>query len=69
MSVFGAAALVTEASPKPQLPRRVARGNSPRHPGSGSSFLHVFAAWRHLNRREIFCHLKKYAQSDKKYGS
>ena len=48
MSVFGAAALVTEASPKPQLPRRVARGSSPRHPGSGSSFLHVPADRRRL---------------------
>ena len=51
MSVFEAAALVTEASPEPQLPRRVARGSSPRHTGSGSSFLHVTAVRRRFDRR------------------
>ena len=51
MSVFGAAALVTEASPKPQLPGRVARGSSPRHSGSGSSFLHAPADRRRSGGR------------------
>ena len=68
MSVFGAAVLVTEASPKPQFPRRVARGSSPRHPRSGSSNLHVLAAPPRRDRREVsLVILKKHPESLKKY--
>ena len=67
MSVFGAAVLVTEASLKPQLLRRVARGSSPRHPRSGSSYLHVLAAPPRRDRREVSRHLKKHAERLKKY--
>ena len=57
MSVFVAAALATEASPKPQLPRRVARGSSPRYPESGSSILLVTAGDPRLfDRREASRH-------------
>ena len=66
MSVFGAAILVTEATPKPQLLRRVAQGSSPRCPRSGSLNLHVLAAPPRRDRREVSRHLKKHAQSVKK---
>ena len=66
MSVFGAAVLVTEAPPKPQLPRRVVQGSSPHHPRSGSLNLHVLAAPPRRDRREVSRHRKKGARSVKK---
>ena len=70
MSVFGAAVLVTEqATPKPQLPHRVARGSFPCHPHSGGLNLHVLAARCHHNRREVSHHLKNALEAAKKYGS
>ena len=68
MSAFGAAVLVTEASPKPQLPRWVALRSSPRHPRSGSLNLHarMLAAPPRRDRREVSRHRKKRARSVKK---
>ena len=68
MSVFGAASLATEASPKPQLPRRVARGSSPRHPESGSSFLLVTADPPLFDRRDVhLVMVKKALEARNKY--
>ena len=67
MSVFGADALATEASPKPQLPRRVARGSLPRHPESGSSLLLVTAVPRLFDRREASRHGENALEARNKY--
>ena len=67
--MFGATALVTEASPEPQLPRRVARGSSSRHPGSGSLFLHVTADLRRLDRRKVSRHCEKRRRFVVLYGT
>ena len=69
MSVFEAAALATEASPEPQLPHRVARGSSSRHTGSGSSFLHVTADQRRLDRRKVSRHCEKRRRFVVLYGT
>lgn len=61
MSVFGAAVLVTEATPKPQLPRWVAQGSFPHQPRSDSLNLHVLAAPPRRDRREVSRHRKKRA--------
>ena len=67
MSVFGADALATEASPKPQLPRRVAPGSSPRHPESGSSLLLVTADPRLFDRRRHRVMVKMALEARNKY--